>query len=126
MTPPILISHVFIMRLKLSMNNCAAVKRTLVMLCALLLCGKAYAHFPTLQCETDTSDDSKLYCVAGYSDASLAGEVTLSVYSYDEELIKQVTTASDGSVLVDKPEGEYYIVFDPGHESPAEFDYSEL
>ena len=40
--------------------------------------------------------------------------------------LSSVTTASDGSITLTPPKGEYYIVFDPGHESPAEFDYAEL
>lgn len=97
-----------------------------ILLTTLLLSGKVYAHFPTLSCEVTSGNKSVLQCLAGYSDASLAGEVELEVYSYDEELLFKVTTASDGSVIINKPQGEFYIVFDPGHESPAEFDYAEL
>lgn len=93
---------------------------------ALLLSSKAFAHFPTLSCEVKGGDNSQLHCLAGYSDASLAGEVSLEVYSYDEELLFKVATASDGSASFKMPEGEFYIVFNPGHESPAEFDYAEL
>ena len=96
------------------------------MLGALLLCSKAFAHFPTLSCEINAQDNTRLFCQAGYSDASLAGEVVLKVFSYDEELLTTVNTASDGSASLDIPQGEYFIVFDPGHESPAEFDYAEL
>lgn len=95
-------------------------------LTTLLFCSKVFAHFPTLSCETRLQDKSTLYCLAGYSDASLAGEVELEVYSYDEELLFKVPTASDGSASFNMPQGEFYIVFNPGHESPAEFDYAEL
>lgn len=100
--------------------------KPLIMLAALLLSSKAFAHFPTLSCELNPDNTAELQCVAGYSDASLSGVVELQVYSYDDELLTKVTTASDGSVLFDAPKGEYYIVFNPGHESPAEFDYAEL
>ena len=100
--------------------------RSVIALSALLLCSKAFAHFPTLSCELKAGGSAQLFCQAGYSDASLAGEVQLNIYSYDDELLTTVTTASDGSVSMDIPQGEYYIVFDPGHESPAEFDYAEL
>ena len=88
----------------------------------------AQAHFPLLNCElvAKAGDAKQLACVAGYSDGSLAGKVTLKVFDYDEEPIFDVTTASDGSVSFTPPKGEYFIVFDPGHESPAEFDYAEL
>ena len=89
-----------------------------------LLSFVAQAHFPLLNCKLETKPN--LSCIAGYSDASLAGKVTLQVFSYDDEALLSVTTASDGSVSFIPPKGEYYIVFDPGHESPAEFDYAEL
>jgi hypothetical protein len=89
-----------------------------------LLSFAAQAHFPLLNCQLDAKQ--QLACVAGYSDGSLAGKVTLTVYSYDEEKLSSVITASDGSITMAAPKGEYYIVFDPGHESPAEFDYAEL
>ena len=92
----------------------------------LLLSSKVHAHFPTLSCETKAGDKSTLHCLAGYSDASLASEAKLNVYSYDEELLSTLTTATDGTVSFAMPKGEFYIVFDPGHESPAEFDYAEL
>jgi hypothetical protein len=89
-----------------------------------LLSFAAQAHFPLLNCQFEAKQ--QLVCVAGYSDGSVSGTVTLTVYSYDEEKLSSVTTASDGSITLTPPKGEYYIVFDPGHESPAEFDYVEL
>lgn len=93
-----------------------------------LLSFAAQAHFPLLNCQLEGKEKGKqqLLCVAGYSDGSLAGKVTLKVFNYDEEPIMNVTTASDGSITFTPPLGEYFIVFDPGHESPAEFDYAEL
>lgn len=93
---------------------------------ALVLSTEAHAHFPTLSCQIAEGAAEQLSCVAGYSDGSLASEEVLKVYSYEEALILTVKTATDGSVVLKKPKGEFYIVFDPGHESPAEFDYAEL
>ncbi|GAA0812567.1 hypothetical protein GCM10009111_06700 [Colwellia asteriadis] len=90
-----------------------------------LLTFAAQAHFPLLNCQL-TAQQQQLSCVAGYSDGSLAGKVTLNVFNYDEEPLLSINTASDGSITFTPPKGEYYIVFDPGHESPAEFDYAEL
>jgi len=95
-------------------------------LCTLAFSASVHAHYPTLGCKIDEVDNKLLNCVAGYSDGSLAGEVELKVFSYEEELLFSVTSSSDGSAIVKQPEGEYYIVFNPGHESPAEFDYAEL
>ena len=93
---------------------------------ALALSAKAHAHFPTLMCHVDKQNDENLVCVAGYSDASHAADETLNVFTYEDELITKVVTSSDGSVTLQRPKREFYIVFDPGHESPAEFDYAEL
>lgn len=100
--------------------------KALVALSALLFSALAQAHFPTLSCQLVDESATKLFCEAGYSDASLAGIVDLQVLSYDDELLSTVTTAADGTAELVMPEGEFYIKFDPGHESPAEFDYSEL
>jgi len=108
------------------MNSLLSLARLAFALFALLLSSEAMAHFPTLSCEIKPEKKDHLFCQAGYSDASLAGQVILKVYSYDDALLTEVTTASDGSVWIAIPKGEYYIVFDAGHESPAEFDYAEL
>ncbi|NRA83353.1 MAG: hypothetical protein HRU22_06140 [Gammaproteobacteria bacterium] len=84
----------------------------------------AQAHFPLLTCSLTAKQ--QLFCVAGFSDGSLAGKVSLNVFNYDDQAMLTVTTASDGSVTITPPTGEYYIVFDPDHESPAEFDYVQL
>lgn len=93
---------------------------------ALVLSTNAFAHFPTLNCQKTNTKPIELTCVAGFSDASVADKAELKVYSYDEQLLSTVTTASDGSVTMAMPKGEFYIVFDAAHESPAEFDYAEL
>lgn len=98
----------------------------LVLCCVALFSRPAYAHYPTLTCHVAADDAAQLVCVAGYSDASPAGVVELKVYSYSETLLSTVNTAADGSVTLPMPVGEFYIVFDPGHESPAEFDFAEL
>ena len=59
-------------------------------------------------------------------DASVAENAILKVYSYDDDLLQEVAASSGGFVSLTMPKGEFYIVFDPGHESPAEFDYAEL
>lgn len=97
---------------------------TSLLLSGTLLSPLAWAHFPTLGCQK--LDAEHLHCTAGYSDGSLAGKVQLKVFSYDEKLLASYDTATDGSAKVKIPTGEYFIVFDPGHESPAEFDYVEI
>ena len=88
-----------------------------------LLSSKAFAHYPTLDCYQEQSD---LICVAGFSDGSPAYDEQVEVRGYDESLLTTLTTDGDGELRLPMPEGEFYVLFDPGHESPAEFDYAEL
>ena len=54
-----------------------------------LLSFAAHAHFPLLHCklenklETTSKEKKQLLCIAGYSDGSLPGEVTLRVFNYE-------------------------------------------
>lgn len=99
--------------------------RVLILLAALCVATSALAHYPTLQCRAH-AEGTQLRCLAGFSDGTLPGEVELKVYTYDEELIATVVTDSEGQHVMDMPKGEFFIVFDASHETPAEFDYAEL
>ncbi|MEO9274474.1 hypothetical protein ABFY09_06410 [Marinomonas sp. 5E14-1] len=88
-----------------------------------LLSSGAFAHYPTLDCKML---DHSIQCVAGYSDGSVAFDEAVQVLSYDDDLINTLMTNDDGEVSIEAPAGEYYILFDPGHEDPAEFDYAEF
>ncbi|MFT2099000.1 hypothetical protein ACMUMQ_11635 [Marinomonas sp. 2405UD66-6] len=101
-----------------------SIKRTLLTGSVLaLLSSKALAHYPTLDC---IMLDQNIQCVAGYSDGSVAFNEAVQVLTYDDVLIVTHTTNDDGEVVIIPPKGEYYIVFNPGHEEPAEFDYAEF
>lgn len=95
----------------------------LLALGALLLSTGAQAHYPTLDC---TLQAQQLTCITGFSDGTRVGDATLQVMSYQDELIKTYQTDQDGRASFLRPEGEFYIIFDAGHEDPAEFDYAEL
>lgn len=88
-----------------------------------LLCSKALAHYPTLDCQLANEE---VVCTAAYSDGSVAYDETVEVRSYSDELLHSLTTDDDGQVSLSQPQGEYYLIFDPGHEDPAEFDYAEF
>lgn len=103
------------------------IARAVLALAAFLGAAGAYAHFPTLDCQAqEGSSGAKLRCVAGFSDGSEVGEVELQIFSYDEELIEVVVTDARGEAVMPMPAGEFFIVFDANHETPAEFDYAEL
>ncbi len=88
-----------------------------------LLSSKAMAHYPTLDCQLDQQE---VVCVAAYSDGSAAYNEQVEVRSYDDDVLQTLTTDDEGEVRLAQPEGEYYLIFDPGHEDPAEFDYAEF
>jgi hypothetical protein len=86
--------------------------------------GVALAHFPILDCER--SGTERLRCFAQFSDGGVADRQELRLFGYDDKLRASYTTLSDGTVEIPLPKGEYYIVFDPGHDTAAEFDYAEV
>lgn len=88
-----------------------------------LLSSKAMAHYPTLDC---ILEQQQVSCTAAFSDGSLAYNETVEVRGYDDALLQSLTTDSQGEIHIAQPSGEYYLIFDPGHESPAEFDYAEF
>lgn len=92
----------------------------------ILYSNTSFAHFPLLQCQLSENDKKILSCKAGFSDGSLSGEVELNVYDYSDKLLKAYSTDTEGQVNITLPAGEFYIVFDPDHEVPAEFDSAEL
>lgn len=88
-----------------------------------LLSSKALAHYPTLDCQ---AVDKNIHCIAGYSDGSVAFNEPIQLLSYEDELIDTLQTDDAGEITLPRPKGEFYLMFDPGHEDPAEFDYAEL
>lgn len=88
-----------------------------------LLSSKAMAHYPTLDC---TLEQQEVHCTAAYSDGSLAYNTAVEVRRYDDTLLLSLITDNQGEIHLAQPDGEYYLIFDPGHESPAEFDYAEF
>ena len=107
------------MRLKLSMS-----KRNVTLLAAGLMSTSALAHYPIVSCKSLA--EHKMECFTGFSDGSLADLAQIKVFDYDDNLLSTYKTSNKGVVSFNKPKGEFYILFDAGHEEPAEFDYSEL
>ena len=83
----------------------------------------ALAHFPIMTCEQQAGS---VHCETGFSDGSLSVNKPVTVLSYDDEVLLQLTTDAASSVTFTAPSGEYYIRFDSGHEQPVEIDYDEL
>ena len=92
-----------------------------------ILSSQAWAHYPTLDCQLENpNEQAQLVCIAGYSDGSVAFDEVVEVRGYDETLLHSLITDQDGVVRFSILLTPYYVLFDPGHEDPAEFDYAEL
>ncbi|EGR2794818.1 hypothetical protein DU976_02750 [Vibrio navarrensis] len=83
----------------------------------------ALAHFPLMEC---SKQGNEVHCQAGYSDGSAASNETIRLFSYDDVLLESQKTDERSKVIFALPSGDYYIVFDPGHESAVEVDGVEL
>ncbi|OAN12959.1 hypothetical protein A3K86_14895 [Photobacterium jeanii] len=91
--------------------------------CGALFSASAFAHFPIMSC---WSESEQIVCHAGYSDGSTAVDYDIHLYDYDDTLIAKETTDKGSKVRFTKPDTDFYIVFDAGHESPVEVDVVEI
>ncbi|QUM90807.1 hypothetical protein HWV03_19415 [Moritella sp. 36] len=85
--------------------------------------GTASAHFPLMICWFEFE---KVACEAGYSDASTAVDYAVNMYDYDDNLIAKAVTDKRSIVEFNKPDTDFYLVFDAGHENPVEVDVVEI
>ena len=85
--------------------------------------GTASAHFPLMSCWFESD---KVACEAGYSDASTAVDYAVNMYDYDDNLIAKAVTDKRSIAEFSKPDTDFYLVFDAGHENPVEVDVVEI
>ncbi|MBB1486337.1 hypothetical protein H4O21_06925 [Oceanospirillum sp. D5] len=100
--------------------------RHLKCLCAALLLLSsinANAHYPLMSCIIESNS---VTCEAGFSDGSLAVNKKVTVLDYDDNVLLSLKTSQASQVVFERPQGEFYIRFDAGHEAPVEIDYDEL
>jgi hypothetical protein len=88
-----------------------------------LFSSSAFAHYPVLEC---SADGALITCNAGFSDGSKAVGKSVKLYDYDENLLVHKKADKFSRAVFERPEGEFYIQFDSGHEFPVEVDYGEL
>ena len=88
-----------------------------------LFSGTASAHFPLMSCWFEAE---KVICEAGYSDGSTAVDYDINMYDYDDNLIAKETTDKRSISEFTKPDTDFYLVFDAGHENPVEVDVVEI
>ncbi|MDO6524639.1 hypothetical protein Q4519_02980 [Motilimonas sp. 1_MG-2023] len=82
-----------------------------------------WAHFPLMAC---WYQQQALICEAGYSDGSGAVDYDVKVYDYSDNVIAMARTDAQSRVQLPRPQGDFYVVFDAGHEMPVERDGSEI
>lgn len=104
------------------MSNINSVK-TLCFTSLLVFSGSAFAHFPLMHCWFESSDIS---CEAGYSDGSKAIDYEVKLYDYDDNLLAKKSTDKRSIATFVKPDADFYLVFDSGHENPVEVDVVEI
>ncbi|AZB57841.1 hypothetical protein EBL89_21425 (plasmid) [Cereibacter sphaeroides] len=92
----------------------------LAMLCAT----PALAHNPIAECAA--AEGRIIVCRGGFSDGSGATGVTLDVISYDEDILIPGKLGDDSRLQFERPEGEFYILFDAGPGHVVEIDYHDI
>lgn len=83
----------------------------------------AHAHFPLMSCWFEAD---KVICEAGYSDGSTAVDYGVEMFDYDDNLIAKSITDRRSIAEFKRPDTDFYLVFDAGHESPVEVDVVEI
>ena len=83
----------------------------------------AQAHFPLMSC---WFENEIVACEAGYSDGSKAIDYSVEMFDYEDNLIAKEMTDKRSIAEFKKPDAEFYIVFDSGHEFPVEVDVVEI
>lgn len=85
----------------------------------------AKAHYGMLECWF-VDERSGVLCEASWSDGSDASNYDLELFDYDDNLLDRQRTDGQSLARFELPEDDFYIVFDPGHEAPAEVDIVEI
>ncbi|WP_221930901.1 hypothetical protein [Telmatospirillum sp. J64-1] len=88
------------------------------------LSSPAWAHNPVCYC--DAVGETQIQCMGGFSDGSDAPGVPIEVISYDEQVLISGVLDGDSTFIFDRPEGEFYVLFDAGPGHTVEIDYTEI
>ncbi len=82
-----------------------------------------FAHYPLMTCSAVAQ---QVNCEVGFSDGSKAVGKPVRLFDYEENLLQTQTSDRFSRVQFERPEGEFYLQFDSGHEFPVEVDVGEL
>ncbi|MBK4217126.1 hypothetical protein JJJ17_14435 [Paracoccus caeni] len=83
----------------------------------------ALAHYPFCTCEAHGAD---VICTGGFSDGTSAEGVKLDVISYEEDVLIPAKFDASSKYSFQKPEGEFYILFDAGPGHIVEVDWQDV
>lgn len=90
-------------------------RRSALGLAALLLCGSpAWAHSPLFDCFDNR--DATITCEGGFSDGASAEGIVIQVIDARGKVLEQGRLDSTGAIVLQKPVGEYTVVFSPDSE----------
>lgn len=90
---------------------------------ALLKSQTVFAHYPLMTC---SAEGQQIHCDVGFSDGSKAVGKPVRLFDYEETLLQTQKSDRFSRVQFERPEGEFYLQFDSGHEFPVEVDVGEL
>ncbi|MBY6185376.1 hypothetical protein KUV89_01795 [Marinobacter hydrocarbonoclasticus] len=85
----------------------------------------SFAHFGLMECWFE-QDRSEVHCKTGWTDGGHASNYDIKLFDYDDNLLAIERTDAQSRVQFPTPAGDFYLVFDPGHESPVEVDVVEM
>lgn len=84
-------------------------------LAALLVCGShAWAHSPLFDCFDNR--DGTITCEGGFSDGASAEGIAIQLIDARGKVLEQGKLDSAGAIVLQKPKGEYTVVFSPDSE----------
>ncbi len=82
-----------------------------------------WAHSPLMEC---WQSQGIITCQTGWTDGSNATNYLVGLYDYDDQLIAEARTDQNSLVSFEVPEGDYYLYYDPAHESTIEIDGQDI
>ena len=99
------------------------IKKLLILGSFVFLPNIAMAHSPFCMCEYD---DRKITCEGGYSDGSSASGVKIKLMSDDGKVLEEKKLDKLSSVSFDKPNSDFYILFDGGTGHSVEVEMGDI
>ncbi|KAF1066518.1 MAG: hypothetical protein GAK45_01897 [Pseudomonas citronellolis] len=98
--------------------------KRLVLLAGLLASPLALAHAPFLECRALGAQQVR--CLGGFTDGSAAAGVMIKVYAADGGLLFSAPLGADSSLVFERPQAHFHVLFDVGPGYRAEVDSRDI